>query len=383
MRSLNYFTKLTIFGCLLSTIPVIFIAIFAYVTASNEIQKNVNEGKKQLIMQINSNVEQKLTTVNHTMNQVLASTVLKRAMSQPLTAVDFMLYDDLRNEIRHMQSFDTKLEDVILINQRHNWLIKNSGLYAFDQYTYMDELVKLMHLPDNTTWLLTPSYLFYSEEFARNTALCPYNITLVKQLPANSLDTYGLALATIPTCSLYEMVQQNIDSSSNVIVYDDQYNILIHTDQALIGQPIETAGINYEDVTEQSGQYNAYINQVSSAITYYKSNVTGWTYMSISSIEALTAESKKIGMYTFYICIGLILICFLLVWLGTKQFYSPVRRLLMQIGGTEEEQVNSTLKQSTNEFQLISDRVHDLFQSKSELEHQLQQHLHQVRTLFL
>src|SRR5690606_20068053 len=118
MRSLTYLSRMTIFGCLLSTIPVIFIGIFAYVTASKEIRKNVNDSQLQLISQINSNVEQKLTTVNHTMNQVLASTVLKRAISTSLDGTNFMLYDDLRNEISHMQSFDTKLEDVILINER-------------------------------------------------------------------------------------------------------------------------------------------------------------------------------------------------------------------------------------------------------------------------
>lgn len=380
MRSLNYFARLAIFGCLLSTIPVIFIGIFAYVTSSKEIQKNVNEGKNQLIMQINSNVEQKLTTVNHTMNQVLASTVLKRAMSQTLTASDFMLYDDLRNEIRHMQSFDTKLEDVVLLNERHQWLIKNSGLYDLNQYEYQEQLLALMDLPEHSSWVLTPSYLFYSEEFARNTAVCPYHITLVKQLPSNSLDTYGLALATLSTCSVQEMVEQNIDSSSSVIIFDDQLNIIIHTDQALVGQPVAAADIDVNELTGMNGQFNTSIHQTASAVTYYKSPLTGWTYMSISSIEALTAESKKIGMYTLYICAGIVLLCFLLVWIGTKRFYSPIRRLLMQISGVEAGWKG--IRQPSNEFQLISERVHDLFQSKSELEHQLQQHIHQVCTLF-
>lgn len=382
MRSLNYLTKFIIFGCLLSTIPVIFIGIFAYVTATNEIQKNVNEGKKQLIMQINSNVEQKLTTVNHTMNQVLASTVLKKAMSQSLTASDFMLYDDLRNEIRHMQLFDTRLEDVILLNERHNWLVKNSGLYELNQYEHAEQLLELIHLPDYSSWTLTPSHLFYSEEFSRNTALCSYNITLVKQLPANSIDTYGLALATIPACTLHEMVAQNIDSSSNVIIFDEQLKIISHSDPELIGQQVDQTGIDLSMLTESSGQYNTQINHMSSAITYYKSSMTGWTYMSISSIEALTAESKKIGSYTLYICLALILLCFLFVWLATKQFYSPIRRLLLQISGVDQEAKEQALKPSTNEFQLISDHFHQLFQSNSELEQQVNRHMHQVRTLF-
>ena len=381
MRSLNYFAKLTIFGCLLSTIPVIFIGIFAYATSSNEIQKNANEGKLQLISQINSNVEQKLTTVNHTMNQVLASTVVKRAMGQPLTATDFMLYDDLRNEIRHMQSFDTKLEDVLLINAQHDWLIKNSGLYTLDEYEYSEQLLELMNTPEQSSWILTPSYLFYSEEFSRNTSVCPYNITLVKQLPANSIETYGLALANIQTCTLQELIEQ--DASSKVLIFDEQQRLLIHPDQSLVGQHISKSGvsINEGDMSAQSGQYNAIIDEVTSSISYFRSPLTGWTYMSISSIEALTAESKKIGLYTLYICLIMILVCFFIVWLGSKKFYSPIRRLLTQIssGTSAEPMINSS---NHNEFQLISERVHDLFQSKSELEFQLQQHLHQVRTLF-
>lgn len=78
VRSLTFLSKMTIFGFLLSTLPVIFIGSFSYVTSTKEIQKNVNAGKMQLIMQINSNVEQKLTTVNHTLNQVINSTVLKK-----------------------------------------------------------------------------------------------------------------------------------------------------------------------------------------------------------------------------------------------------------------------------------------------------------------
>ncbi|UJF33918.1 hypothetical protein [Paenibacillus hexagrammi] len=78
VRSLSFLSKMTIFGFLLSTLPVIFIGAFSFMTSSKEIQKNVNEGKMQLIMQINSNVEQKLTTVNHTLNQVINSTVLKK-----------------------------------------------------------------------------------------------------------------------------------------------------------------------------------------------------------------------------------------------------------------------------------------------------------------
>lgn len=369
---------MTIFGFLLSTLPVIFIGAFSYVTSSNEIQKNVNAGKMQLIMQINSNVEQKLTTVNHTLNQVINSTVLKKAMNQPLTVNEFLVYDDLRSEIRHMQSFDTKLEDVILINDRHNWMIKNSGLYPFDQYGYYDELASLMQLPESTSWVLNPSSWFYSEE-AAGSAVCSYSISLVKKLPTAGLEKYGLALANIPTCSLQELLENENDPSTSMMILDDQYRILLHHDQLLIGKPVIESGLNMGQLSDTSGQFTTTINQKDYSVTYYRSDLNGWIYLSATSIASITKESNKIGTYTLYVCLFMLGLSMLLAWIGSRRMYSPIQLLLNQIG----ERLTDIQKRKTNEFQAIGERVTHLFQSKSELEKEVRQHIHQVRTFFL
>lgn len=192
MKHLSFLSKLTLFAFVISTLPVVFIGSFSYLTSSSEIQKNVNKSKMELILQINSNVEHKLTTVNQTLNKVVNSSVLKKALNNPLNVTDFILYNDLRNEIRNMQSFDTKLEDVILLNQRQNWMIKNSGLYRLNEYKNYEQLSNLMNVPDNTSWVLNPSSLFYSEE-SINVTGCDYSISLIKKLPTNKLQKYGLA----------------------------------------------------------------------------------------------------------------------------------------------------------------------------------------------
>ncbi len=377
MRSLTFLSKMTIYGFLLSTLPVIFIGAFSYATSSNEIQKNVNSGKMQLIMQINSNVEQKLTTVNHTLNQVINSTVLKKAMNQPLTVNEFVMYDDLRSEIRHMQSFDTKLEDVVLINERHNWMIKNSGLYSFEQYAYYEQLSGLMQVPEGTTWVLNPSKWFYSEEAAGSEA-CAYSISLVKKLPTNGLEKYGLALANIPTCSLQELLDNKGDHFSNIMILDDQNRILLDQDQSLIGKPVAVSGIMPEQLDESSGQFTTAVEQNNYSVTYFRSELNGWTYLSTTSISAMTKESNKIGTYTLYVCLFMLLLSMLLAWIGSRRMYSPIQLLLNQIG----ERPTDIRKRKTNEFQAIGERVAHLFQSKTELEKEVHQHLQQVRTFF-
>lgn len=379
MRSFSFLTKMTIFGFLLSTLPVLFIGAFSYVTSSNEIQDHVNKGKLQLLTQINDNVEQILTTVNHTLNQVINSTVLKKAMSNPLTANDFMIYDNLRNELRHMQSFDTKVEDVILVNERQNWMIKNSGLYAFDKYEHYDTLAGLVQTQDGTTWLLNPTSWFYSEENA-SSVMCDYSISLVKKLPVTGLDKYGLAIANIPTCGLQDLLNNDPEQVDQLMVLDESYRILIHPDHSLIGKPVNVTGFNaVDDLMDPSGQFTVSLNESSYSVTYFRSPFNGWIYMSFTSIASLTHESNKIGMYTLYVCLFMLLVTMILAWTGSRLMYSPIQLLLKQI----DDRLPGIRKRKSNEFQVIGEQMQHLFQSKSQLEKEVHQHIDQVRTFFL
>ncbi|QAY67632.1 helix-turn-helix domain-containing protein [Paenibacillus protaetiae] len=379
MRSLSFLSKMTIFGLLLATLPVLFIGTFSYLTSSSEIQKNVNAGKNQLLMQINSNVEQKLITVNQTLNQVINSTVMKKALTRPINENDFIMYNDLRNEIRYMQSFDTRLEDVILINAKYNWMIKNSGLYPFDQYSYYNQLAGLMKLPDTTSWVLNPSDWFYSEE-NKGSNSCSASISLVKKLPVTGPDPYGLAIANIPACSIQDLLNADGTALSGIMILDDTGRIVLHADHNLIGQPVSRIGLS--DLTllhGASGQYKTAIGPKPYSVTYYRSELNGWVYATYDSIASMTKQSNKIGLYTIYICTAMLLICLVVAWIGSRRMYSPIELLLNQFGHRKAEGKRGTL----NEFQLIGEQVSALFQSKSRLEDEVRKQLKQVRTFFL
>ncbi|MEK5026092.1 AraC family transcriptional regulator [Paenibacillus sp. FSL M7-1046] len=382
MKHLSFLSKLTLFAFVISTLPVVFIGSFSYLTSSSEIQKNVNKSKMELILQINSNVEHKLTTVNQTLNQVVNSSVLKKALNNPLNVTDFILYNDLRNEIRNMQSFDTKLEDVILLNQRQNWMIKNSGLYRLNEYKNYEQLSNLMNVPDNTSWVLNPSSLFYSEE-SINVTGCDYSISLIKKLPTNKLQKYGLALANIPACSLQDFINSEVDPLDSIIVLNESGTILLHPDRSMIGEPAQKGGFSdlslVSDLNKPSGQFKTVMDKKDYSVTYLRSQLNGWIYLSVTSIESLTKESNKIGTYTLYVCAVMLLLSILFAWLGSRRMYSPIERLLNQMG-LRRPGIKS---RHTDEFQFIGEQVHHLFQSKSQLEKEVSQHIRQVRTFFL
>src|SRR5690606_31993721 len=93
-----------------------------------------NHSEIQYVKQVNSNIEQILVTVDHTLTNLVDSSVMRQALNNPLRAADFRLYNTLRSEITHLQSFDTKVEELILLNRRQDWLIKNSGISRFTRH---------------------------------------------------------------------------------------------------------------------------------------------------------------------------------------------------------------------------------------------------------
>ncbi|WP_348772899.1 helix-turn-helix domain-containing protein [Paenibacillus sp. Marseille-P2973] len=382
LRPLSFLSKLTIFTFVISTLPVLFIGSFSYLTSSREIQKNVNQNKMELISQINTNVERKLTTVNQTLNQVVNSSVLKRALNSPLNENDFILYNELRNEIRNMQSFDTKLEDVILLNQQQNWMVKNSGLYRLNEYKDHAQLTNLLNISDNTSWVLNPSSWFYSEE-SMNGAKCSYSISLIKKLPTSKLHKYGLAMANIPACSLQDVINSDAPPLDNIIVIDEKNRILLHPDLELIGKPIEESGFSgvsmISDDARPSGQFKTQMNKEDYSVTYLRSQLNGWVYLSVTSIDSLTKESNKIGIYTAMVCLLMLVLSILLAWIGSRRMYTPIERLLNQIG----QRKTDVKSRHVSEFQMIGEQMHHLFQSKSQLEKEIRQHIRQVRTFSL
>lgn len=380
MRSGRFLYKLTIFGFLLSTLPVIFIGVFAYITSSNEIENRVNNGKMQLLMQTSANVEQILTTVNHTLNQVINSTVMRKAMEQPLTVNDFMTYNDLSMELRHMQSFDTRVEDVVLINMEHNWMIKNSGLYRFDDYEYHDQLAGLLELPEDTFWMLNPTEWFYSEESAGN-AGCMHTISLVKKLPTTGLDKYALAIANIPTCTLNDFLQYDQEAFDETMILDDRNQILLHPNEELIGRPIEDAGLADANLlSRDTSPFTAVIDGNDYSISVHDSGFNGWKYVSAVSVDSIMQESRKIGIYTFYVCALMLALSMLLVLIGSRRMYSPIQKLLRQM---KEDLPDTPGQKPVNEFQMIGEQVQRLFQSNSKLENEVSRHLNQVQAFSL
>ncbi|WP_078393833.1 helix-turn-helix domain-containing protein [Shouchella patagoniensis] len=375
MRSL--WMKLLVYGGLIGTIPVIIVGLFAYFQSTNHAEQRVANEKMELMRQVKANIEQVLTTVHHSLNNTIESPTMAEAIRKPLLGNDFQLYRNLRRELSRLQSFDTKVEETIVLNNEQNWIVTNQGISRLDAHPDEDRYISFFELPNNTTWLLLETESFEEAIIRRH---CPYTISLVKKLPTRLSDKYGLAFANIPMCSIKEMILSD-EISDELMILDEKNQIIVHSDEEVVGKSFVDLGFSEPAWTnEAAGQTTVDLDNESYALTYTTSNLNGWKYVSLTSMNELMSESRSIGWFTFYMVLSMIVLTTFVVWVYSRKLYSPVRKLVAAIHqkGTGDEK-----KQKRTEFQVIEDQLHDLFSSKKMLEQELTVHTKQSLMLFL
>ncbi|MEK3914770.1 helix-turn-helix domain-containing protein [Paenibacillus sp. FSL H7-0331] len=380
MNKQSLLTKLILFGCVLCIVPVLLLGMLSYMESSSSIQHQVNQSNTLIMKQMKGNIEQVLKTLDYTLNHMADSTLMQDALFRQMDYNDFQLYNSLRREFGHIQSFDMKVTDVLLLNAADKWLINNNGLYELNKFKETEHLLSFMNLPNNSSWILHENSNLGSPDTQSNK--CSHTVILVKKLPLLLSDKRGILFAPIPVCSLASMMESD-STARHFMIMDQNHTIMVHPDETLIGKSImETGYINENELTHfanNSEQFETNTTTGSYSVTYVKSDLNNWIYVSFTEMSQFTKESRAIGWFTLYACLLILAVCVIFVWYGSRNMYNPMRRILQAIseGLPEWDAVKR------NEFQVIQEHIQQLFASNSNLKVEINRHSQQVRSFFL
>jgi len=390
-----------IFGILLSTLPILLTGIAAFIYSSNQTELHRTQANRQLLEQMQSNVEHKLATVSYMLDQAVRSPVTLRALSVSSTRQEKgpLLADKLQSEFQHMRSWEPLL-DITLVNQSQNWLIDHAGLYRNTDFPLALPMKDLISDTLTSGWQLSPSSVFSNDERMPSTG-CIYHIALARSIPNLNTSSDAALIAGIPACSVQNTLGEASigNTASGLIILNREQRILVHPDPVYIGQPLSAIGLEDRDtgdnitkltsITFSTGfeEREVKIAGTHYSLTYSPSTLKGWTYVLISPTNILTQEYIDIGLHTLYISIFLLLLSLLLAWLGSKRMHIPIRTLLTQLGDNRMSKEGNTVAQKSpqlhDEFEQIRAGVSQLSASRSQLENTLNMHLLQIRTHFM
>ena len=378
-KSTSFLYKIITFVVILSIVPVLIVGIFSFIRSSKIIDEHVANEKQHSVFQIQTNVEQLLKTIDHSVTQFSTSPHIKHALKDPLRSEQFQLYNQLRQEMGHQQTFDTKVGDFVLMSFTQNWLLNNHGLQRLDEETASQMIDTYADSQIASTWILEKKQKdLYKSLPSPN---CDYQVTLVQHIPFTSSTKTGLTLTNIPTCSLLDLQTVNNENESFIIL-DDQGQIISHTDQSLIGEKYKNQDVLQflTENDEELGQINSTLDGVEYKITYRTSSYNNWTYLSLVKLTDINKQSRSIGWFTFFICGFIALFSLIVGYLGSKRIYRPVQRI--------QEIVLRSLKTdseitSKNEFELIETQFHNMLKQNDALEETLQSQVSQLKQFFI
>ncbi|CAG9620947.1 helix-turn-helix domain-containing protein [Sutcliffiella rhizosphaerae] len=374
----NYYYKIITFTLLLATIPVIIVGLFSYLKSSEVIQNNVAEEKLQSIYQIQTNIEQVLKTVDHSLTYFVSTNHLNQILREPLTPYQFQLYNQAKKELSSLQTKETGVEDIILVSLQERWAINNQGLQRLTDEENTEIYHRYVEEPQGAAWVLEKNEETLFTNSRSNT--CTYHLNLVKHMPFTSSNKTGMAIAKIPACSFNDIIAVQPETETTIIL-DDKFQVVGHSNFSQISDDFsELDYLNQLKSTEEkTGQFNVDINGTVYKITYRKSNYNNWTYVSLISVSNLNQQSSSIGWFTLIICSVFLFFSLIFSLIGSRRIYKPIHRLQEMVS---KGMTSKTGSEHKSEFELIEDRIHYMLDQNVQLESKLQGQVTQLKQFF-
>ncbi|WP_199613559.1 helix-turn-helix transcriptional regulator [Paenibacillus alkalitolerans] len=375
----SYFTKLVLFGFFFATLPLLALGIYSYTTTFDIMQTQTKRENLQLTVQVRLTVEQVLETATHSVTHLLNSSLAERSLDTNFSGQDFRLYNDLTESLRHLQTFDTGIQDIVLMNERQHWVINNNGLFRWDDMHFANTYAGYMDASHDKYWTLRLNTPFPGQPVASD-AMCNSHIDYVVKLPVNRYEKYGLAVTRIPVCEMLQLFPQT--SHNRIYVLDETMRFIVADRHEMLGRAISDVFRFTEapDFSPPQGYFTSKLGQETFVFTYNRSELNGWTYLSMTSLEQLTRESQRIGWLTVYLCLALLLGAGGIVCLISLRMYRPVRTLLRSVA---PDDAGRALQRKHDEFQTIGLQFQRLHQIKDKLVTDLSTHVNHSKSYFL
>lgn len=372
----SFYFKLLTFITILTTVPVLVVGLFSYLKSSAVIESNIAKEKEQSVYQIQTNIEQALKTVDLSVTNFVTSYHLIHTLGEELSPEQFHLYNQTKKEINQLQRFDVGISDFLLISLDKEWRMNNNGLRRLEHHQKEQIKEHYMSTPAKSYWLVEKKEdLLFDVNSGLN---CPYYISLVKQLPLGSTEISGLSIAYIPICHFKEMLQNNNDSET-IMILDENQHIIAHSQFNEIGNAYtnESFFAKVESNKKNAGQFNLKEKESDYNVTYRKSDFNDWTYVSKVRLRDLYEQSHSIRSFTFLISSAILLFILIIAALYSKKLYKPINK----IGTVLSSVINTNQTSSKDELGRIEQQIRFVLEENEQLETKLQGQIDQLKQL--
>lgn len=386
----KYLLRLLCFTMILGALPVIVIGSVSYSIASQDIEQKVRESNLQILHQTQMRMEQVLSSLQLSSIQYVNSPLVLQAMKQPLDSSEFEEIRDLTSGFNNLQAV-TSIDQAYLVNLDQDWVVSMRSFGKVDDFSIRDRVDSYLTYTNSLFWVtrnvhsakesvpvsagmnetgqdISPPSLISSD----NVVSMVFKIPMV---PGN-VKPKGFLVIDIADAELGAFLSRNPNSGDMYVLDKERHFFLDDVERGEkyellnreIDQKIRSAG-------ETEGFFNAEVEGKPMAVSYRQSPLNGWLYVSVVSLDQITAQSRKIALVTGVATLVMLCVTGLVAVYGSRRMYSPISRLLQFTKGLDSPPAQANRRQ--DEFGYIEEQLQTLFSSEKTLREQMKgQHVH-------
>jgi two-component system, response regulator YesN len=365
----RYLLRLLSFSLILGTIPTVFIGIFSYYYASQDVETKVYESNLQVLTQTQMRVEQLLKSLEMAAIQYVNSAVVKESISVNVADDDFTRVRELTNGLINLET-SAVLHQASLINFENDWVVDLSIWKRLSSVEREDEFVQLAKRPNNIFWLASigPS---------SNTVRFIHKIPIIPK----STEPKGMLLLEIT----YEEIQKLLTPENRLgthYILDGEGNDFLSSElQREANREVNRKIAEVVRSGDEQGYFNSYVGDQEVGVSYRSSSYNGWTYVSMVSVSAITAQTKQIAIVTLTVCAIMLALVLLIALYGSRQIYSPIRRIIEFTKEAVEDIQKPDDKK--DELSFIQDSIQSLSATRKSLENQVKGQYDHLKEFFV
>nr|WP_186812099.1 helix-turn-helix domain-containing protein [Paenibacillus xylanexedens] len=385
----KYLLRLLCFTMILGALPVIVIGSVSYSIASRDIEQKVRESNLQILHQTQMRVEQVLRSLQLSSIQYVNSPLVLQAMKKPLDSSEFQEIRDLTSGFNNLQAV-TNIDQAYLVNLDQDWVVSMRSFGKLDDFSIRDRIGSYLTYANSLFWVTqnknsstesVPASAGVSEGSQEQMPTLISSddvVSMVFKIPMvpTNVSPKGFLVIDIADAEISTFLSQN-PNTGDMYVLDRDQNFFLNEN----GQEEKYTALNeeiqakVETSNQAEGFFNAEVEGNPVAVSYRKSPLNGWLYVSVVSLGQITAQSQKIAVVTGVATLVMLCVTGLFAIYGSRRMYSPISRLLQFTKGLDSPALQTGRRQ--DEFIYIEERLSTLFSSEKTLREQMKgQHVH-------
>jgi AraC-like DNA-binding protein len=280
---------------------------------------------------------------------------------------------DISKTLLLLQGSHSLIRDVDLYIEREKPILFNS------EYNVLDEKSKVFYHDTLRTGKKMQWVEYSAENGSENKTLA-----FVHSIPATSKEPFGSIIVTIDRYKALQLLKTltPYDKGATFIL-DGKNEILLASNSTKDANFVNVLKIELEKHkgdSKGSFQFESNNNMYSVSYGQFTRVDSNWIYVSAAPMSSITAPLVLVSRLILILSFTALILAFILSWVTSNRLYSPIKRLLNNLGHEDE---GLWKRKGKDEFTVIEQQWQKLSQKSDLLQTRLSEQLSQIKSSFV